>query len=134
MPSPSPSQIDDATSVVHVFWAGGFLILGVLSGAFGAHAVKDTLDADGIRAFETASRYLLFMGSSVLAASALGRKKGLGWVCWGTALFSGSIFLLLALKSAGLSYRWLGPVTPVGGTLLIVGWLRWLWGWRRQRG
>ena len=45
---------------------------------------------------------------------------------FGTLLFSGSIFLLLFLKHKGWPYALLGPVTPIGGTLMIAGWGHWV--------
>ncbi len=111
---------------VHLQRGGAFLIAGIVSGAFGAHAMEAVLDADGLDAFETASRYLLFMGAAILGATATRNEAGLGWVEWGTLLFSGSIFLLLLLKNMGWPVALLGPVTPIGGALMIGGWVLWL--------
>ena len=102
------------------------MIAGIVSGAFGAHAMEAVLDADGLDAFETASRYLLFMGAAILGATATRNEAGLGWVEWGTLLFSGSIFLLLLMKNMGWPVALLGPVTPIGGALMIGGWVLWL--------
>ena len=109
-------------------WVGGaFLVVGVVSGALGAHFMERVLDTDGVHAFETASHYLLFMGSALLGATASRCVEGLKWVVIGTVLFSGSIFGLLLGKAVGVSLAVLGPVTPVGGLLMIAGWLRWTW-------
>lgn len=112
---------------VHLLRAGLFLIAGIIAGAFGAHAMKAVLDPVGLSAFTTAAQYLLFMGASVMGAAASGRASGLGWVEFGTVLFSGSIFLLLLLKHLGWPHAILGPVTPIGGTFMIGGWVRWVW-------
>jgi uncharacterized membrane protein YgdD (TMEM256/DUF423 family) len=49
----------------------------------------------------------------------------------GTAMFSFSIFGLILVKVWGGSAAILGPVTPIGGALMIGGWLRWMWSmWR----
>jgi uncharacterized membrane protein YgdD (TMEM256/DUF423 family) len=40
----------------------------------------------------------------------------------GLIIFSGSLYLLTAFKLMGWSYAWIGPITPIGGTLLIMGW------------
>ena len=120
---------------VHLSRAGLLLIAGIVSGAFGAHALQDILDSDGLDAFHTGSRYLLFMGAAILGAAGAGRDKGLGWVEFGTLLFSGSIFLLLFLKHIGWPYALLGPVTPIGGALMIAGWGHWVWSlWRGEGG
>ena len=49
------------------------------------------------------------------------------WVAIGTVLFSGSIFGLLLGKAVGVPLAVLGPVTPLGGVIMIAGWLRWTW-------
>ena len=136
MPASDSSPVHSSPEFrVHGLRAGLLLIAGIVSGAFGAHAMKAVLDPDGLDAFATASRYLLFMGGAIIGAAAAGRNAGLGWVEFGTLLFSGSIFLLLFLKHQGWPYALLGPVTPIGGTLMIAGWGHWVWSlWRGERG
>jgi len=112
---------------VHFVVAGLFIVSGVVTGALGAHAMERVLDADGVDAFLTASHYLLFMGAAMLGAAASRRDEGLYWVAVGTVLFSGSIFGLLLGKAAGFSLPYLGPVTPLGGILMMAGWTRWTW-------
>ena len=131
------SQRTNPVTTVHVasglYAAGGaFLVVGVVAGALGAHAMKRVLDQDGIGAFVTASHYLLFMGAALLGALSTGRETGLRWVVWGTVLFSGSIFGLLIGKVVGFPMPILGPVTPVGGGLMVAGWIRWTWALFRQ--
>lgn len=123
----NPSTTVHVASGLHAI-AGLFLAIGVVTGALGAHAMERVLEADGVGAFVTASHYLLFMGAALLGALATGREVGLRWVVWGTVLFSGSIFGLLIGKAAGFPMPFLGPVTPVGGGLMIAGWVRWTWG------
>lgn len=115
------------TASVHLLRAGILLIGGIIAGAFGAHAMKAVLDPSGLAAFTTAAHYLLFMGAAVMGAAAAGKESGLGWVEFGTVLFSGSIFLLVWLKSMGWPHAILGPFTPIGGTFMIGGWIRWVW-------
>ena len=115
-------------------WIGGvFLVVGVMSSALAAHFMERILDADGVHAFETASHYLLFMGGAVLGAAATGKTKGLRGVVLGTLLFSGSIFGLLLGKVFGVPLTMLGPVTPLGGVLMIAGWAQWTWATLRTR-
>jgi hypothetical protein len=114
--------------------AAGFLgLTGVGLGALGAHALKARLTEAGmLQAWDTASRYHLLHGLALLALAAwlrAGPPQGdsrMTWAhrCWcsGTALFSGSLYWL-ALGGP----RWLGPITPFGGILLMLGWL--LVGW-----
>ena len=127
----NPSTTVHVASGLHAT-AGLFLAFGVVTGALGAHAMERVLDSDGVGAFVTASHYLLFMGAALLGALATGRQAGLRWVVWGTVLFSGSIFGLLLGKAAGFPMPFLGPVTPLGGGLMIAGWVWWTWGFLGQ--
>ncbi len=109
----------------------GFLgLTGVALGAMGAHALKATLLERGmLTAWETASRYHMFHALAVFAAAGW-LHTGLparairlfNWAAWawglGVVLFSGSLYWL-ALGGP----RWLGPVTPLGGLGLMMGWL-----------
>ena len=98
----------------------------VVLGAFGAHALKGKLTGASLATFETAVHYqmthslgLLLVGVLMLV---LGVKTPWLTAAWsfavGILLFSGSLYGL-----ALLGWRWLGPVTPIGGALFIVGWL-----------
>ena len=107
--------------------AGVFLVFGVVFGALGAHAMERILDGDGVDAFVTASHYLMVMGAAMLGALSTGQEKGVGLVLWGTVLFSGSIFGLLLGPAVGFPLPILGPVTPLGGGLMVAGWTRWTW-------
>ena len=90
--------------------------LAVAAGAFGAHA----LEGRAAELLRTGGQYQLAHALAALLALQLG-IRGPGWLfVAGATLFAGSLYLL-ALGGP----RWLGPVTPVGGLLLIGGWL-WL--------
>ena len=100
---------------------------GVALGAFGAHGLKDKLTVEMLEVWETGVRYQVWHALALLAIGILGGHSGSGsrWLSaagWlflvGTVLFSGSIYLL-----ATMGWRWLGPVTPLGGTALLAGWL-----------
>jgi uncharacterized membrane protein YgdD (TMEM256/DUF423 family) len=104
----------------------------VLLGAFGAHALRDVFAADAAgRAkglWETAAHYHLTHAVALcVAASAADAGAGAeppataacALLAAGTAIFSGSLYALALLPSR----RWLGAVTPVGGLLLVGGWL-----------
>ncbi len=99
-------------------------MLAVVAGAFGAHGLKARVGPEQLDAWATAAHYQL-MHSAVLLALGLfaaysGRSVRLPASIFtaGMLLFSGSIYLLVLTKM-----RWLGPVTPIGGMLLIIGWL-----------
>ncbi len=108
--------------------AGLLGVTGVSLGAFGAHALAAGLAERGMtQAWETASRYHLIHTVAVFGAAVFLRfgasraSRCVRWAarCWtaGTVIFSGSLYLL-ALGGP----RWLGPITPLGGIALIVGW------------
>ena len=98
-------------------------LLAVVAGAFGAHGLRGRITPEMLSAWETAASYHLLHSGVLLAlalyASATGRAVTLpaALIAAGVLLFSGSIYLL-----ATTSQTWLGPVTPIGGTLLIAGW------------
>ena len=102
---------------------------GVVLGALGAHALKAQLAATGQTAtWSTAVLYNLIHAVAILAValrpedsgpSAKSRMLGFAAGCWasGVVMFSGSLY---ALSLGGP--RWLGPITPLGGILLLAGW------------
>ena len=99
----------------------------VILGAFGAHALKDKVSAPMLSAFQTAVNYQFFhtlalLGVVILMIQLKTAPKGLIAACFlwlaGITFFSGSLY---GLALGGPS--WMGPVTPVGGLLLMTGWL-----------
>jgi uncharacterized membrane protein YgdD (TMEM256/DUF423 family) len=98
----------------------------VVLGAFGAHALKGKLSISSQATFETAVHYQMTHSLGLLLVGVLmivlGVKTPWLTAAWsftvGIFLFSGSLYGL-----ALLGWRWLGPVTPIGGALFIVGWL-----------
>jgi uncharacterized membrane protein YgdD (TMEM256/DUF423 family) len=102
-------------------------ILGALAvalGALGAHVLKDVLDPTSMASFKTAVLYHLFHTIALFALTRSSYKKLTArlWLS-GILLFSGSIYLLSTDELMGLSFAFLGPITPLGGVLLIGGWL-----------
>ncbi|MCB1057982.1 MAG: DUF423 domain-containing protein [Acidobacteria bacterium] len=98
-----------------------FCALAVIAGAFGAHGLRGRLDAGHLALWETAARYLMYGGLGILAAAAGRWRHGApaaGLMAAGGAIFSGTVF---ALALGGP--RILGAVTPIGGVLLIAGFL-----------
>ncbi|MFT5121857.1 MAG: uncharacterized membrane protein YgdD (TMEM256/DUF423 family) [Kiritimatiellia bacterium] len=101
----------------------------VILGAFGAHGLKELLSPEQLSSFETGVRYQMYHALVLLGITALFSEKlkivKIMYGCFlaGTLLFSGSIYVLSCRDLlGGLNVRWLGPVTPLGGVLLIVGW------------
>ncbi len=114
-----------------------FLVAGALSaavavmlGAFGAHALRGRLPADLLAIYQTASQYHVYHALGLLAVGLLAvhlpASNALRWSGWlmllGTVLFSGSLYVL-----AITGQRWLGAITPLGGTAWIAAWLLLAW-------
>ena len=99
--------------------------LGVALGAFGAHALNQSLNETAMGWWETATQYLWYHAIGMLALGAFqNRTKSadravLLFILPGILLFSGSLFLY-----AFTSFRTFGMITPIGGLLLLIGWLR----------
>ena len=102
-----------------------FGMLSVIFGAFGAHALKKTLSEEQLKNFETGVKYQMYH-AIILVALGLGFKNlpTAIYVCFtlGTILFSFSIYGLVLSSAKGKKMSFLGPITPIGGLLLIVGW------------
>ena len=103
--------------------------LSVAAGAFGAHALAARLAPHELQLWETAARYLMYGGlATVLLGlfAAQGARRGIAGAGWcllaGSVIFSSTVF---GLAAGGP--RWLGAVTPIGGTLLILGFLIFAW-------
>ena len=103
------------------------MALGVMLGAFGAHALKERLDAYSLGVYEKAVFYHFVHSLGILIVSALSRAGALSesasnTVCAlllaGIVLFSGSLYLLAITGTRGL-----GAVTPFGGLAFIAAWL-----------
>lgn len=109
-----------------------FVILGAFSafiavsaGAFAAHGLRQKLASDLLEIFETGARYQMYHALGLLAVAWLATRSPSnaiqlsGWAFLaGTVLFSGSLY---ALALTGI--RWLGAITPFGGTAFLIGWL-----------
>ena len=105
-----------------------------MAGAFAAHGLKATLDPEMLAIWETGARYQLIHALALLGLASLGTRSGRAGrlaglaFCCGILIFSGSLYVLAL---SGL--RWLGAITPLGGLLLILGWLLLaLEGWRAR--
>jgi uncharacterized membrane protein YgdD (TMEM256/DUF423 family) len=94
-------------------------------GAFGAHFLKKRIPEPAVQSFEVGVRYMMYHGLALLILPLFSLAKT-EWIerffILGTVLFSFSIFLLSLQTLFKRNLKVLGPVTPVGGFLLIVGW------------
>ena len=111
-----------------VLTALAFGFLAIVLGAFGAHALKKVLGSEQLASFEVGVRYLMYHALFLLFLSVTQQlvpeqKATVFWlIVSGVLLFSGSIFLLTTSGILGVNFKFLGPVTPIGGLLLLAGW------------
>lgn len=111
--------------------AGSLLgFLSVAIGAFGAHALRPFLtETNRMATFETAVQYQMYHSLAIILSGILGlvlAKSDFSMVyilfLSGILIFSGSLYLLCA---SGI--RWLGAITPLGGTAFLAAWLLLAW-------
>lgn len=109
-----------------LIWGALFGGLAVILGALGAHALKGQLSAEELGAYETAVKYQMYHAILLIVLSniqVLQSKKILYATVIGILLFSFSIYLLSLRHLIGIEgLKVLGPITPLGGLLLIFVW------------
>ena len=100
------------------------LATGIALGAFGAHALEDVLGPERLQTWETAVSYQMWNSLGLFAIGIVSiiltinvSKEALG-IFLGVIVFSGSLYVL-CLTNVG----WFGAITPIGGTLMIIGWI-----------
>ncbi|MFS4494240.1 DUF423 domain-containing protein [Maribacter sp. 2308TA10-17] len=114
-----------------------FGVLAVMLGAFGAHGLGKLVDIDAIQTFETGVKYQMYHALFLLVLGSTTRmpeksKKLIYYfVAIGVLLFSFSIYLLATNSLTSFDFKTIGFITPIGGLLLILGWL--LLGYRAHR-
>lgn len=95
----------------------------IVAGAFGAHGLRARLTPEALEWWETGARYFLYAGLGLMLMGIGGgepARRAAGLAPW--SLFAGGLIFAgtLAVMALG-GPRWLGAVTPVGGLLMIVG-------------
>lgn len=105
--------------------------ISVILGALGAHALERILDEQSLQSFLTGVRYFTYQSFALIMLGIFSLVKNraynlAGWLMFsGSMMFSCSIFALVALKHLGKGYGFLIPITPIGGVVIIAGWLAW---------
>jgi len=105
--------------------------IAVALGAFGAHGLKNIVSSDVVSVFQTGVQYQMYHTLALLVVAIVYERLPNQWIRWsgylfsfGILLFSGSLYLITALKAEETSIPvFIGAVTPVGGLLFILGWL-----------
>jgi uncharacterized membrane protein YgdD (TMEM256/DUF423 family) len=117
----------------HIRIGIAFAAIAVILGALGAHALESVLEANKLDSFLTGVRYQMYHAFALIGLGLYGMYTKTKTAVPGTLftlgvlLFSVSIYGLTFLPLWNMPYRWLGPITPIGGLLLIAGWISWLW-------
>lgn len=105
------------------------ILTAIILGAFGAHALEKLVSPEKLSSYETGVRYQVYTGIALLAIGlqadrfAFSLKGFMLLQLIGVLFFSGSIYLLSLQEPLGMSLKFLGPVTPLGGSLMIAGWV-----------
>ena len=112
-----------------VLTAAVLLMLAIILGAFGAHGLKDKVSPERIATFEVGVRYQFYIGLAMLILGFNEEKLGFSLkptfllLLIGVLFFSVSIYFLAIQEILGASLKFLGPITPIGGLLMIIGFL-----------
>ena len=110
-------------------FGGIYGTLAVIFGAFGAHAMKKILDENQLKSFETGVKYQMYHAFLLIITGISFpfleiSQVIMGWcLILGIFLFSFSIYGLTLSSAKGRKLKFLGPVTPLGGFLLVLGWI-----------
>ena len=104
--------------------------IAVILGALGAHALKNMLTPDQLASFETGVKYQMYHAILLVALAFYIKKEpskyisnAINLMFLGVILFSGSIYLLILKNILALEFlKFAGPITPIGGILLVIGW------------
>lgn len=110
----------------NVLLLGAILMaLAVLLGAFGAHALKNSLSPEMLAVYKTGVEYQFYHALGLLAIGLIGFHIKSKWIRWsgilliaGILIFSGSLY---ALSISGIKI--LGAITPIGGLSFVAGWI-----------
>tara|TARA_R110002126_G_scaffold182052_3_gene330775 strand:- start:709 stop:1095 length:387 start_codon:yes stop_codon:yes gene_type:complete len=103
-------------------------LLAVIFGAFGAHLLKKIFTIEQLHSFETGVKYqmyhalvILMLSFNLNLESSLEKNMMFCFII-GTFLFSFSIYGLCISAAKGKKLKILGPITPLGGLFLVIGW------------
>ena len=110
-----------------VLMGGIFILLGILAGAFGAHILENHLSIQQLTSLQTGVQYQIYHGLAlIIIGFNIDKIKNAKIIYWGWVvgilLFSGSIYFLALDDIFESNFGFLWPLTPIGGSLLIVTW------------
>ena len=116
-----------------------FGVLGIILGAFAAHGLENLVDAEAVKTFETGVRYQIYHAFFLLILGGTSfvnlkhKRIVLYFVILGVIFFSGSIYGLATNELSSFDFKTIAMVTPIGGLLLILGWIVMLIGIMRNK-
>lgn len=103
-------------------------LVSVILGAFGAHALKKVLSVEKLQSFEIGVKYQMYSALFLLIVGYILKFETPSekWISIlmiaGTFLFSVTIYLLAFSEVAAIPTKIIGPITPIGGLLMIISW------------
>jgi len=113
-----------------ILTASFFGAVAVILGAFGAHSLKNILSVDALAIWTKGIEYQFYHTFALLFLSTFARFRtklvDLSYFCFtlGIVFFSGSLYLLATREITQLQWvNVVGPITPLGGLLLVAGWV-----------
>jgi len=113
-----------------ILTASFFGVIAVLLGAFGAHGLKAVIDGPSLEIWQKGVEYQFYHTFALLYLSTFARYRNklinIAYFCFtfGIILFSGSLYLLATRSVLKLDFiNLLGPLTPIGGLLFVLGWI-----------
>ena len=114
------------SSQIFIITATIFGMLAIIFGAFGAHFLQKKLTENQLKSFETGVKYQMYHAIILLVLGLSFKNLTTPlYACFtlGTLFFSFSIYGLVLSEAKGKKMSFLGPITPIGGLLLVGGWL-----------
>lgn len=121
----SKSQMSSFITPSFLWKAGAIsMAVGMIAGAFGSHGLRSRMASEQLESWKIASNYSIFNGLALLVISSHPRFSRHVYagpaILFGSIVFSTSIMALVLNRER---FRFLGPITPVGGTLMISGYI-----------
>lgn len=105
-----------------------FAAVSVVLGAFGAHQLKEIIEAKDLVTWETACRYQMYHAFALILLSMISSehrylKRAGFFFSLGIVLFSGSLYFIALKDVFSMNLKFIGPLTPIGGLFFVVGWV-----------
>lgn len=110
---------------ISFIFGGLFGALAILLGAFGSHYLKKKWTPELLQSFEIGIRYQMYHALFLILLGAFNKIGSIAsiFTIVGVFLFSGSIYGICVVKSKNKPVKLLGPLTPIGGLCLLIGWI-----------